>query len=246
MLTNNSNETPINYWIEIPQINSNKPNEFVIRSQPQLLTIPSNINNIGKCFRYFAKKYSYNQHLGTSKWSLDNKQRKEFEYITFNELSQNVSYLSTAFIRKLGLTFGTRMGLCSANRMEWNMCDYAGHTQGFVTVPLYDTLAKNAIGYIVNHASVSVIVCTKETLNEVVKAQKVCPTLKYIILMHLQSVDQQWIKQNNKSNVGYTHTISELLQFGESNANNLVADNYAKPMIYVPFVTLQALQVNQL
>eukprot|EP01084_Bolivina_argentea_P038774 71691_1 len=226
MLTNN-NDTPIIYWLEIPQINSNKPNEFVIRSQPQLLTIPSNINNIGKCFRYFTKKFAYNQHLGTRKWSLDNTQRKEYEYMTFNELSQNVSYLSTAFIRKLGLKFGTKIGLCSMNRSEWNMCDYAGHTQGFITVPLYDTLAKNAIEYIVNHASVSVIVCSKETLNEVVKAQKVCPTLKYIILMDLQNSDQQWIKKNNKS-VGYTHTISQLLQFGKNNANNLVPDNYAK------------------
>ncbi len=56
-----------------------------------------------------------------------------YEYIAFNDLSQMVSYLSAAFIKKLGLTFGTRMGICAMNRTEWNMCDYAGHTQGFIT-----------------------------------------------------------------------------------------------------------------
>ena len=92
-----------------------------------------------------------------------------------------------------------------------------------------DTLAKNAIEYIVNHASVSVIVCNKEVLPEVIKAQKVCPCLKYIILMDLQSADQEWIQSNNKQQAGYTHTISELLAFGQQNSNNLEPDRYAKP-----------------
>ena len=95
--------------------------------------------------------------------------RGEYEWMTFSELDKSVSYLATAFISKLKLPFGTRMGICAMNRAEWVMADYAGHTQGFITVPLYDTLAKNAIEYIVNHANVSVIVCNKETLGEVVK-----------------------------------------------------------------------------
>ena len=56
--------------------------------------------------------------------------------MTFGELDKNVSYLATAFTRKLRLSFGTKMGICSMNRAEWVMADYAGHTQGFITVPL--------------------------------------------------------------------------------------------------------------
>ena len=124
------------------------------------------------------------------------------------------------------------MGICAMNRAEWAMADYAGHTQGFVTVPLYDTLAKNAIEYIVNHASVEMIVCTKETLEEVVKAQKVCPSLKYIVLMDLQSVDQSWLTSNDKMSAGYTHTISQLIEAVKSSGTsggNVIADNYSDP-----------------
>ena len=158
--------------------------------------------------------------------------RGEYEWTTFGELDESVSYLATAFVRKLGLSSGTKMGICAMNRNEWVMADYAGHTQGFITVPLYDTLAKNAIEYIVNHASVSIIVCNKETLPEVIKAKKTCPSLKYIVLMDLQTPDQEFVKSNNKSTAGYTHTISELLAYGQQNKNNLEPDRFSKPTDY--------------
>jgi len=144
---------------------------------------------------------------------------------SYSQMDAAVTHLATAFVRKLGLAKGTRMGICAMNRNEWVMADYAGHTQGFVTVPLYDTLAKNAIEYIVNHASVSFIVCNKETLPEVVKAQKICPSLKHIVLMDLQSMDRKWISSNSKAAAGYTHTFSELLDFGKQNGP--IPDNYA-------------------
>ena len=59
-----SNNVPVNYWLEMPQNDSNKPNEFVIRSQPNLLEIPSFMDNVGKSFRHFAQKYPHNAHLG--------------------------------------------------------------------------------------------------------------------------------------------------------------------------------------
>eukprot|EP01084_Bolivina_argentea_P282148 482916_1 len=125
---------------------------------------------------------------------------------------------------------GTRMGICAMNRAEWVMADYAGHTQGFVTVPLYDTLAKNAIEYIVNHAEVEMIVCNKETLPEVVKAQKKCPSLRYVVLMDLQSADQKWLRSNTPQSAGFTHTISELIGFGRDTA--VIGDNYSAPSDY--------------
>eukprot|EP00484_Ammonia_sp_Unknown_P020908 CAMPEP_0197030740 /NCGR_PEP_ID=MMETSP1384-20130603/9906_1 /TAXON_ID=29189 /ORGANISM="Ammonia sp." /LENGTH=817 /DNA_ID=CAMNT_0042460143 /DNA_START=22 /DNA_END=2475 /DNA_ORIENTATION=+ len=223
-----SNNIRIHYWLEFPQFDSGKPNEFVIRSQPKLLTVPEYMSNVGKCFRYFTKKYPHNPHLGTRKWTMSGT-RGEFEWMTFSELDENVSYLATGFVRKLGLSMGTRMGLCSMNRAEWVMSDYAGHTQGFVSIPLYDTLAKNAIEYIVKHANVSLIVCNKETLPEVVKAKQVCPSMKYIVLMDLQSADQEWMKTNSREKAGYTHTISELIEFGKKQSNNLEPDRFAKP-----------------
>ena len=64
LLTDNNDNLTINYWLEFPQTDTNKPNEFVIRSQPQLLQVPDYMTNIGKCFRYFTKKFRTNAHLG--------------------------------------------------------------------------------------------------------------------------------------------------------------------------------------
>jgi len=220
-----SNKVRVNYWLEIPQNDKGKGNEFVIRSQPKLLTVPSFMDNVGKCFRYFVAKYPHNKHLGTRKWTMSGT-RGDYEWTTFEELGQSVSCLATSFVRTLGLKPGAKMGICSMNRSEWAMADYAGHCQGLVTVPLYDTLAKNAIEYIVKHASVEVIVCSKETLGEVVKAQKVCPSLKHIVLMDLQSDDTKWLASNTASSAGFTHRISELISSAQA-SGDLLADNYA-------------------
>ena len=59
-----NNNIKINYWLEFPQFDSKKPNEFVIRSQPKLLSVPEHMTNIGKAFRYFTKKFIHNPHLG--------------------------------------------------------------------------------------------------------------------------------------------------------------------------------------
>jgi len=222
-------KTRINYWLELPQSDTAHPNEFVIRSQPNLLSVPAHMTNVGRCFRHYAAQFPHNPHLGTRKWNLTNDARGDYEYLTLGEVAQNVSYLATAFVRKLKLPAGTKMGICAMNRTEWAFADYAGHCQSFCTVPLYDTLSKNAIEYIVKHASLEIIVCNKETLCEVVKAQKVCPSLKHIVLMDLQSADQQWMKENGQKENGWTVTMSELLAFGkgEIDAGKGVKDNFA-------------------
>ena len=116
------------------------------------------------------------------------------------------------------------MGICAVNRVEWLVGDYAGHTQSFITVPLYDTLAKNAIEYIINHASVEIVLCTKETLGEITKAISKCKTLKYIVLMDDYASDKQFVANNPKA--GYTHTFSQLEAIGKQNP---VKDNLPSP-----------------
>ena len=76
----------------------------------------------------------------------------------------------------------------------------------------------------ITSAGVECIYCSQETLQEVLKAQKVCESLKYIILMDDQVPDQVFVKQNNKQRGGYTHTFSEVEKLGEANPK---ADNYS-------------------
>ena len=108
--------------------------------------------------------------------------------------------------------------------MEWLLSDYAAMTQSFITVPLYDTLAKNAIEYIVNHASVEIVICTKETLNEITKVINKCKTLKFIVIMDDYASDKEFVAKNPKA--GFTHTISQLEAIGKQNP---VKDNLPSP-----------------
>ena len=45
LLTANNGDLRINYWLEIPQIDTNKPSEFVIRSDPKLLQVTGEMTN---------------------------------------------------------------------------------------------------------------------------------------------------------------------------------------------------------
>ena len=47
----------------------------------------------------------------------------------------------------LGVKKGSRVGVMSANRPEWNICDYAISQLGAYQIPLYPTLAEHDIKF---------------------------------------------------------------------------------------------------
>ena len=57
-----------------------------------------------------------------------------------------------AYLRTLGFEPGTRIAILSKNCAHWLMCDYAIWMAGFVSVPLYPTLAAGTIGQILEHS----------------------------------------------------------------------------------------------
>lgn len=143
-----SNITKIDYCLEIADMNNNDKSKnnssFLIKSQPMLYTIPKVKQNIGAAF---AK----NPHLAQRKWlNVETKQRGDYEWNTFEEINNMVIFL--------GSGLGKLLKICAMNRMEWLLADCAGHTQGFVTVPLYGTLYNNSIEYNMDHAICVIII----------------------------------------------------------------------------------------
>uniref|UniRef100_A0A8C4GJ23 Long-chain-fatty-acid--CoA ligase n=1 Tax=Dicentrarchus labrax TaxID=13489 RepID=A0A8C4GJ23_DICLA len=51
------------------------------------------------------------------------------------------------------------IGIFSQNRPEWTISELACYTYSMVAVPLYDTLGTEAIGYIIDKAAISTVIC---------------------------------------------------------------------------------------
>ncbi|ORX74594.1 acetyl-CoA synthetase-like protein [Linderina pennispora] len=63
----------------------------------------------------------------------------------------------------------------------WTLADYAGVSQNFYSVALYDTLGADSIEYIMNHASVQVLVCSLDKVAKILRMREKLPLLKAII-----------------------------------------------------------------
>ena len=217
------------YWFEMP---SNTPQEssFIVRNQAEMqYNLLPEFASIGICFRHYYTNFGNNKHLGTCLWRNENS-RGDYTWQIFSTISQHVTNIGSGML-EIGLKKGSRIGICSANRSEWVLADYETHCQEMATIPLHDTLSKNAIEYIVNHASVKCIYCSKETLEEALKARKVCVSLKYIILMDDQVPDHVFVKQNNKQSGRYRHIFSQKIQdnFG-GNVKAAVSGSRSAPL----------------
>lgn len=54
-----------------------------------------------------------------------------------------------------------RVGINSANRVEWIIAEHGAWGYSRAVVPLYDTLGPNACSYIIDHANIQTVVCDK-------------------------------------------------------------------------------------
>lgn len=64
----------------------------------------------------------------------------------------------------LGIGKGSRVAVMSANRPEWNICDYAITQLGAYQIPLYPTLAEFDMKFIIENAGVSIVFADDELI----------------------------------------------------------------------------------
>ncbi|TKC13199.1 long-chain fatty acid--CoA ligase [Pedobacter polaris] len=106
------------------------------------------------------------------KHNLDNFPKEEFisgktngkwnKYST-NEFCEQVDSLSRGLTTK-GVVKGSRIAVMSANRPEWNICDYAIMQLGAYQIPLYPTLAEHDIKFIIEDAEITIVFVSDESL----------------------------------------------------------------------------------
>ncbi|CCL99155.1 uncharacterized protein FIBRA_01170 [Fibroporia radiculosa] len=94
------------------------------------------------------------------------------------------------------------VGIWSKNNPEWQIIDLALHAYAKVGVGLYDTLGKDSVEYILNHAEISVVFATVDHIPFLLGLAPKIPTFKMIVCMTVLSDDSKlafsaWGKEKN-------------------------------------------------
>ncbi|KAG6889706.1 hypothetical protein C0992_004335 [Termitomyces sp. T32_za158] len=72
------------------------------------------------------------------------------------------------------------VGIWSANRPEWQIIDIALQSYNMVSVSLYDTLGKDSVEYIIDHAHLTAVFCTSDHIPTLLK---LAPKVNFVKLI---------------------------------------------------------------
>lgn len=88
------------------------------------------------------------------------KPNQPYEWQSYTEVSNKAEGIGSALLHKgHSQTEDKFIGIFSQNRPEWTISELACYTYSLVAVPLYDTLGREAIGYILQQAAISTVIC---------------------------------------------------------------------------------------
>lgn len=110
-----------------------------------------------------------------------------YEWQTYEQVDKRIQNFGSglqSFVRdQLGIMQPgpIPLGVWSVNRPEWHIADWACSISGFFVVALYDTLGPDVVEYIIDHAEIETVLCTKNHVVDLIKQRSKLPNLKGII-----------------------------------------------------------------
>ncbi|KAL6071471.1 Long chain acyl-CoA synthetase 7 peroxisomal [Balamuthia mandrillaris] len=133
-------------------------------------------------FQRAVRLYPKNPCYGTRKHLRDGVSRGDYQFITYEEAHRRADALASA-LYNLGLRPGNNVAYYSINREEVAITELACQMQALPTVSLYDTLGYESAEFILNHAEVVAVVCSRDKAARVLEISKACPSLRFVIQM---------------------------------------------------------------
>ncbi|WP_257658142.1 AMP-dependent synthetase/ligase [Parapedobacter lycopersici] len=107
-----------------------------------------------------------------------------------------------------GIGKGDKIALMSANRPEWNFCDFAVSQLGAAIVPLYPTLSSQDLSFIIHDADVKIILLSDtelhEKVQEALKQHELAVPIYTFDPVKGQPSWQQLIDEGKQSNIDLT------------------------------------------
>ncbi|KAJ6618362.1 hypothetical protein B0H10DRAFT_1947722 [Mycena sp. CBHHK59/15] len=130
-----------------------------------------------------------------------------YEWQTYGQVDARRRKVGSALVHlfKIGMVGGGELdtvGLWSANRPEWQIIDIALQSYKKVGVSLYDTLGKDSVEYIINHAHLTVIFATVDHIPDLLKLAPKVPHLRLIVSIdtlspEISKIYTQWGQTHN-------------------------------------------------
>lgn len=140
----------------------------------------THIRTVHDNFEYAIENYTNHPCFGTR--IHPNGTVGKYEWLTYKEAGDLRTAIGSGLVYS-GVEKGSKVGLYFINCAEWMITDLACMAYGFVSVPLYDTLGPDAVEYIINHAELSTIFCTRDKLNTVMECLAECPTVRTVVVI---------------------------------------------------------------
>ena len=117
-----------------------------------------------------------------SKTALRYKSGDHWHDISYQSLGERIRTAAKALL-ELGVLEGEMVGICSGNRPEWSIADFAILSTGAVSVPIYATSTAGQAGYIVNDADLRFLFVGNQTqYDRITSILEKLPTLTAILV----------------------------------------------------------------
>ncbi|CAF2079598.1 unnamed protein product [Rotaria magnacalcarata] len=99
------------------------------------------------------------------------------------------------------------LGICSENRAEWVITDFACIFQSIISVPMYCLFNDDELAYVIKNTQVSIVVCDIKMLSKFIRLSTECPSLDHIVCMDPISETIQNMEKKNNLCIHYMNDI---------------------------------------
>lgn len=136
----------------------------------------------------------------------------EWENISAKDIRKNVYNIAMGLM-SLGLEKGDKVCLMSHTRYEWTLIDFAIEITGLINIPIYPTLTKQQIKFIVNDSNAKAFIASDyNSISKVLKNKEEMSNIKNYIIIDEKEIDAL---NTNKTQTKLL-TIKQIIKKGKS------------------------------
>ena len=131
------------------------------------------MNKLHSSANTLAQAFFAQAEVHPEKALLHDKRDGVWQSQTYFEVAEKVLRLSSCLM-EMGIKSGDRVLICSENRSEWAISDLAVMAIGGISVPAYTTNTVDDHLYILQHADISLILCSGGSIAERLEKATAC------------------------------------------------------------------------
>jgi len=147
-----------------------------VRDGPLLARWDDKIATLHDAFDHAAGKFPENKCLG---WR---EGESEYKWMSYKSVRARSLAFGSGLVKLAKLTpHEDKIGIYSINKVEWLLTEHAANAFSLCIVPLYDTLGPDVCSFIVNQAELSVVICSGDKVELLLKQDHPMKGLKTII-----------------------------------------------------------------